>query len=87
MNIGTITQLTNNPPRLEDLSAAFPCRAPSGCSPSPWRRMTPVEYARDYASFPPHRATVEMAVAGEPASAEVSVFIVSANAENQALTR
>ena len=32
MNVGTITQLTNHPPRLEDLSAAFPCRAQSGCS-------------------------------------------------------
>lgn len=32
MNVGTITQLTNHPPRLEDLSAAFPCRARSGCS-------------------------------------------------------
>lgn len=42
--------------------------------------MTPEEYARDFASFPPHRATVEMAVKDEPASAEVSVFVVSANA-------
>ena len=43
--------------------------------------MTPEEYARDFASFPPHRAEVTMAITGEPASAEVSVFIVSANAE------
>ena len=34
MNVGTITQLTNRPPRLEDLSAAFPCRAQSDCSPT-----------------------------------------------------
>jgi len=51
----------------------------AGCSPSPWRRMTPEEYARDFASFPPHRAEVTMAVKGVPASAEVSVFILSAN--------
>jgi hypothetical protein len=41
--------------------------------------MTPEEYARDFASFPPHRAIVEMAVKGEPRSAEVAVFLVSAN--------
>lgn len=54
-------------------------RAETTCSP--WRIMTPNEYARDYTSFPPHRAEVSMSIQGVPASAEVSVFIVSAGNE------
>ena len=38
MNIGTITQLTNHPPALPAGGAAFPCRAPSGCS-APRRKL------------------------------------------------
>ena len=41
----------------------YPVRA---CSPSPWRRMTPEEYARDFASFPPHSAEVTMAISSSP---------------------
>lgn len=48
----------------------------SACDANPWKRMTPEEYARDYASFPPHRADVYMAVKGDPESAEVAVFIL-----------
>jgi len=55
-------------------------------SQSPWRRMTPQEYARHFSSFPAHRAEVTMAVKGDPTSAEVSVFLVPSNAEDQVLS-
>jgi hypothetical protein len=50
-------------------------------SMSPWRRMTPEEYARDFTLFPPHRAEATVSIKGNPASVEVAVFIVPAGNE------
>ena len=53
------------------------------CSPV-WRKMTPEEYAAQYRTFGPHRATIECEVISEAASAAVSVcllgFVDTANA-------
>lgn len=43
---------------------------------SPWRRLTPEEYAQTFTGFPPHRAEITMAINGVSASAEVLVFLV-----------
>lgn len=45
------------------------------CSPV-WRTMTPEEYAAQYRTFGPHRATIECEVINEATSAAVSVYLL-----------